>query len=216
MNASDRDPIEPTDRTPEAVVEALIRGNARYVADRLVHPHQSPADRRALTHRHRPIAAVVSCSDARVPPDVIFDQGLGDLFAVRIAGHVVGDDALASVRYAVTELEVPAVVVIGHRACGAVGLALDAVRAGGPLDGPLVRDIVPAVRDAFARAPGGDRTALHDLAVDLHAAATAHRLASDPVLGAAVREGRLAVRAGTYDLAEGRIEGLAQEVPPTA
>ncbi|MEX2502910.1 MAG: carbonic anhydrase [Trueperaceae bacterium] len=212
MNHEDR--IEPTDRTPAAVIEALIAGNARYAAGRLRHPHQAPRDREAQRTRHRPIAAIVACSDARVPPSVVLDQGLGDLFTVRIAGHVVGDDALASVHYAVQALEVPVVLVIGHRSCGAVGLALDALRSGGPTDGPLLRDIAAAARAAIDADPDGDRAAQHDDAVLRHADATAGRLAADRVVRARSRSGLLTVRAGRYDLASGRIEGLEREVAP--
>lgn len=201
-------PLEPRDRTPAAVLEALRAGNARYVGDRLRHPHQGARDREALVAGQRPIAAVVGCSDARVPPSVVLDQGLGDLFAIRVAGHVLGDDVLASAHYAVEELEVPVLLVLGHEGCGAVGLALDAVRDGRADDAPLIRQIAPSARAARSLCAVDPDLDPHDQAVRLHADATADALRADPILARRIADGRLWIGPAVYRMSSGRIDGL--------
>lgn len=200
-------PVEPRDRTPDAVLDALRAGNARFRDGRMRHPHQDAARRTDLVAGQRPIAAVLSCSDSRVPPEAVLDRGLGDLFVVRNAGHVLGDDALASVRYAVVQLGVPVVLVLGHESCGAVGLALDAVRDGGDLGAPLIRSIASSARAAL-EASSGPAEAAHRDAVERHAASTAARLRDDPAIAERIGDGRLRVAAGVYRMESGRIDEL--------
>lgn len=200
-------PVEPAERTPAAVLAALRAGNARYVANRGRHPHQAPDDRAALVRDQRPIAAVLGCSDARVPPSVILDQGLGDLFVVRVAGHVLGDDVVASVRFAVVQLGVPVVLVLGHEGCGAVGLGLDAVRAGGELTAPLIREIAPSARSALD-ACGSDRACALDDAVRRHARGSADALRHDAVLAPRIAGGDLWIGSAVYRMDSGRIDAL--------
>jgi carbonic anhydrase len=204
-------PVEPRDRTPAAVLEALRAGNARYRAGRPHHPHQGAGDREALLAGQRPIAAVVACSDARVPPSVVLDQGLGDLFVIRVAGHVLGENVVASVHYAVEHLGVPVVLVLGHEGCGAVGLAVDAVRDGGDEGVPLVRAIAPSAHEALRRCE--HRDAAHDEAVGLHADATAAALRADPLLARHIAAGELAVAPAVYRMSSGRIDGLEAPTP---
>lgn len=205
--------VEPQERTPAAVLAALRAGNRRYRDGRGRHPHQAADDRAALLEAQRPIAVVLGCSDARVPVSVVLDQGLGDLFVVRVAGHALGDNVLASVHYAVEHLGVPVALVLGHRGCGAVGLTVDALRSGRDLSAPLLRDIAPAARAAWAAYPGdADDEArvrcVHEDAVRRHAERTAARLRTDPVLARRIADGRLQVVPAVYDLASGGIDGL--------
>lgn len=201
-------PVEPAQRTPAAVLAALRAGNARYVANRGRHPHQAPDDRAALVRDQRPIAAVLGCSDARVPPSVILDQGLGDLFVVRVAGHVLGDDVVASVQFAVERLNVPVVLVLGHDGCGAVDLGLDVVRAGGETTAPLIREIAPAARAALAASGTEDRTCVLADAVRRHARATAAALRDDAVLAPLLGTGNLWIGSAVYRMESGRIDAL--------
>lgn len=189
-----------TDASPAAALAALREGNDRFAAGRAAHPRQEPDRRAALRDGQRPFAAVLSCADSRVPPELIFDQGLGDLFAVRVAGHVLGPDVRASLHFAVEELQVPLVVVLGHERCGAVGLAVDALREGGDVSAPLVRDIAPAAR-----------TCLHEEdpvqeAVWEHARVTAGALRNDAGLAPRIAEGALGVHAAVYRFGTGRVE----------
>ena len=193
-------------RSPDAVRAALQAGNARYRDGRGRHPHQAAGDREALIDAQHPLAVVLGCSDARVPVSVVLDQGLGDLFVVRVAGHVLGDNVVASVRYAVQQLGVPFVLVLGHQGCGAVGMALDAVRDGGDVDVPLLRDVAPSARAAWTACDARD--AAHENAVRLHAERTASLLREDPLLAERIADGRLQVVAAVYELASGRIDGL--------
>jgi carbonic anhydrase len=101
-------------------IERLIDGNKRYVNSDLTHPHQSRARLKEISDAQNPFAVVVSCSDSRVPPEIIFDQGLGDLFVIRTAGNVIGDYELASIEYAILKLKCEVVMVMGHEKCGAI------------------------------------------------------------------------------------------------
>jgi carbonic anhydrase len=121
--------------TPAAALERLKEGNARFAADRPAAKDQGTKRRAELARGQRPFAVIITCSDSRVPPETIFDQGLGDLFVIRLAGNVVDTAAVGSVEYAVGHLHVPLVVVLGHEECGAVQAALD----GKPLPGDLGR-----------------------------------------------------------------------------
>lgn len=110
----------------DEALERLLIGNRRYAAMRQVHPRQTMVHRQTLVEGQHPFAAILSCSDSRVPSELIFDQGLGDLFIVRTAGHAVSALVLASLEYAVFALQVPLVMVVGHAQCGAVTSVMEA------------------------------------------------------------------------------------------
>src|SRR5215213_5098780 len=129
---------------PVAAWKALKEGNERFVAGEPLHPSQSVEDRTRLTHGQKPTAVVFGCADSRVAAEIIFDAGLGDMFVVRTAGHVADSAVLGSIEYAVTVLEVPLVVVLGHDSCGAVKATLDALDEG-QVPGGYVRDVVERV-----------------------------------------------------------------------
>ena len=112
-------------QTPSASLQRLVEGNQRYTKDQLLHADHSPDRRDSLLNAQKPFAAILGCSDSRVIPEVIFDQGLGDLFVVRVAGNIVGPIGLDSIDYAVKILGASLIVVIGHESCGAVGAVMD-------------------------------------------------------------------------------------------
>lgn len=125
----------------------LIEGNKRFVEEKPIHANQSVIRRYEVAKGQKPFAVILTCSDSRVPPEIIFDQGLGDLFVIRVAGNVVDDLEIASIEYAVEHLGCNLVVVMGHEYCGAV----DAAVKGGELPGhleKLVAEIEPAVEEA--------------------------------------------------------------------
>ena len=158
----------------------LMAGNRRYVTARLQHPNQTVQRRREVAKGQNPFAAVLSCADSRVPPEVVFDGGLGDLFVVRNAGEVVDDPVTGSIEYAVEHLNVPLVVVMGHQACGAVKAAI----AGQPEAHitSIIEAIAPAV--AEARSKPGDQVAN---TVEANVRLAARKLKqSQPVLAEAV------------------------------
>ncbi len=203
------------------VLEELLAGNERYADDRPTHPHQGRRTRATLTAGQHPLAAVLACSDSRVPPTLVFDQGLGDLFIVRNAGQVLSPDALASLEFAVLELDVPLIVVLAHQACGAIRAAAATFGGDDIPEGHLVQVLAPlspAVAFASRHASDADDLdALADLAGHTHLrmTVTALRLAG-PVIATRVADGRLGVVGLTYELATGITRMLGDHVRPTA
>jgi carbonic anhydrase len=191
---------------PATALKRLMSGNQRFAERRALHPHQTLTYRQALVAEQRPFAAVLSCSDSRVPTELIFDQGLGDLFVVRLAGNVIDEIALASLEFAVSQLKISLIVALGHSRCGAV----QATIAGGDMPGHLshlAAAIQPAVDEARAR--DGD---LLDNAVRINArSAAAQMSARSEILAAAARDGQIKIVAGYYDIAAGTVELLSSE-----
>ncbi|MFJ9247840.1 carbonic anhydrase [Streptomyces sp. NPDC101776] len=133
---------------PDALAE-LLDGNRRYATDHPRHPDESRALRRQLATAQHPFAVIVGCVDSRVPPELVFDQGLGDLLCIRTAGEVLDEAVLASIQYGVAELRIPLVLVLGHERCGAVAATLAHLETGTPVPGHLallVDEIAPAAR----------------------------------------------------------------------
>ncbi|NMB83422.1 MAG: carbonic anhydrase [Ignavibacteria bacterium] len=131
----------------DEALKKLMEGNNRFVEFKQNHPHQNKARLEEVASTQKPFAIIVGCSDSRVPPEIIFDQGMGDLFIIRNAGNVIDDFAMASIEYAVEHLGVRLIVVLGHERCGAV----DATIKGGKLPGHLNRltdEIKPAIQSA--------------------------------------------------------------------
>lgn len=106
--------------TELTALDRLLHGNQRYLSFHSIHPHQTRQRLKEITSEQNPFAIVVSCSDARVPPEIIFDQGLGDLFVIRTAGNIIGDYELASIEYAVQKLKCEVIMILGHDGCGAI------------------------------------------------------------------------------------------------
>lgn len=189
--------------TADEALTRLVTGNERYVKAQMEHPRRGIDRRQELTDGQKPFAIILGCADSRVSPTVAFDQGLGDLFVIRVAGNVVDTTVLGSIEYAAAFLEVPLIVVLGHSSCGAVGAAV----AGGDLPGhlpDLIKIIEPAVKRA--RDAAGD---LLENAIQANAKRVAHELAtSEPVLAGLVSEGKLKVVAAEYYLEDGRVEWL--------
>jgi carbonic anhydrase len=189
----------------------LLAGNQRFVRGELAHPGRRPGDFKPLAEGQTPVAVVVGCADSRVAPEILFDQGVGDLFVVRVAGNVVsgaGGVVKGSIEYAVAELSVPLVLVLGHSQCGAVKAAVKHLDARDALPG-AIRDLVEAIKPAVARIKGmpGDRLAN---AVRANVEAGVARLRTlEPILAPAVREARVKVAGGVYDLSTGTVTMLA-------
>ena len=182
----------------DAAQQTLIDGNKRYVEARMSHPNQTAQRRTEVAKGQHPFAAIVSCSDSRVPPEILFDQGLGDLFIVRLAGNIVDDAALASLEYAVEHLGVKYIMVLGHERCGAVEAAIKGGEAPGHI-GTLVKAIQPAV-DKARNQPGD----LLDNAVRANVTMVVRQLkSSTPILEESVKKGDLTVVGAYYDLDDG-------------
>lgn len=111
---------------PNTTLEKLIEGNKRFAQNKSIHPNLGNELRNALITQQKPFAAILSCSDSRVPVEIIFDAGLGDLFVVRTAGHVLSNEVMGSLEYAIKNLGVKLIMILGHENCGAISVALDA------------------------------------------------------------------------------------------
>jgi carbonic anhydrase len=182
-------------------LKALLEGNRRVVEGRQIHPRQTAARRAEVAGGQSPVAVIVGCSDSRVPPEILFDQGVGDLFVIRTAGNVLDAVGLASVEYAVTHLGVRLVLVLGHTRCGAVGAALE----GGGTKGHLI-SIIEAVGRAVTEVRGveGD---MHDLASRRNVERAVEELKSSaPILSPLVNAGALTVIGSYYDLDTAEVE----------
>ena len=220
--------------SPAEAIPRLKEGNGRYTGGNQQHPHESIEDRRyiatnsyenagmtflgmtaaqaagrraELTKSQHPFAIVVSCSDSRVPPELVFDQGLGDLFVLRVAGNVIDDHSLGSIEYAVNHLAVRLIVVLGHQRCGAVKAAKETIAAKGKA-AAHIQSLVEAIRPAVEATIDGDLEATIEANVkhvvkDLRS--------SMPVLKPKVDSGELQVIGGDYSLDTGAVAFLDEK-----
>jgi len=185
---------------PADALKLLIKGNETFMAGKPARPNQSSRRRREVAGGQTPFAIVVGCSDSRIPPEMVFDRGLGDLFVVRTAGNVLDDAVLGSIEYAVLHLSVRLIVVLGHTSCGAVRAAMDDHPDPGHIP-HLVEAIRPAVEKA--RRMAGD---LYLNAVKANTAGIVHGLRNaPPVLANIARKGTLKVIGAIYHLDSGKV-----------
>jgi len=193
--------------TPQAALDRLMAGNARYVAGNLDAKDFS-AGRAARAKAQYPIASILSCADSRVAPELMFDQAPGDLFVVRIAGNYLNLDALSSLEYGVAVLGTPLVLVLGHSNCGAIKAAIQEIQDPKPLPGHIW-DITNAVRPGIENVVKGGGDGLLERAVDANVGYNVSRVASaQPILAEAVKSGRARVVGGEYELATGKVRLL--------
>ena len=198
----------PTVLTPSQALAKLKQGNARFAEHHQQNPNQGEHRLKELVAGQHPVATLLSCSDSRVPPEIVFDQGLGDLFVVREAGHVADEATLGSIEYAVEHLKTPLIVVMGHGSCGAVTAAVDANHTHKPAEGNIqriVEDITPAVK---AAGDSGSRDSQIARAVTANVKLVMKQIKADPALAEALREGKLKIVGAVYDLHSGSITWL--------
>ena len=208
------DPVESGKAPKHKAVDAtealkrLQEGNARFSAGKSKHPHEASGWRHLLEKGQHPFAVVLGCSDSRVPPELIFDQGFGDLFVVRVAGNVVDTDVTASVEYAIDHLETQLIVVMGHTQCGAVTAALDHFA---DTDGEaaeivsLLYRIEPATIGISNDLPRQQRI---DNAVKRNVELAVRRLSRVPDLRRSLNAGNIKIVGAVYDMHTGKIEIL--------
>jgi len=191
--------------TADAALAELKAGNAHYVAGQYQHPHQTAARQRELATGQNPHCAILTCADSRVPPEIVFDQGLGDIFDVRVAGNVAGDDETASIEYAAEHLHVPLVVVMGHSHCGAVTAALEGGAAPGKLPN-LIEQLRPAVEQS-AHEPGDHL----ENAIRANVVRVVEQLrTAKPLLSELVATGKLRIVGAVYSLETGKVDWLSK------
>lgn len=195
--------------SPDQALEVLKRGNARYVAGSPEHPNQD-FNRREVTASkgQHPIATVLSCSDSRAPVEVLFDQGIGDIFVVRVAGNVANVDEAASIEYSADHLNTPLLVVLGHTQCGAVSAVAENAEVHGNIP-KLVKSIVPAVEKARQRNPKASGEAFLNEAIRANVWQGIEDLFRiSPIVGKRVKEGKLKVVGAIYNIDTGAISWM--------
>jgi carbonic anhydrase len=195
---------------PDEVLRDLLEGNRRFMKGATTNPRRKPEDFTPLAEGQNPVAVIVACADSRVSPEVLFDQGVGDLFVVRVAGNVIsgaGATVKGSIEYAVAELGVSLVLVLGHTQCGAVKAALKHLEARDALPG-AIGELVNTIKPAVARARGQPGDALEN-AIKANVAIGVERLQSlEPILSGPVKQGKVKVVGGVYDLRTGGVTVL--------
>jgi carbonic anhydrase len=190
--------------SPVTAWKALQEGNERFVAGQPAHPSQSIEDRTRLAQSQKPTAVLFGCADSRVAAEIIFDQGLGDMFVVRTAGHVIDSAVLGSIEYAVTVLNVPLIVVLGHDSCGAVQATLAAIDDG-VVPGGYVRDIVERITPSVLQGRHAGLTRVDEFETrHVNDTVTQLRVRSSSI-AERLAAGTVAIVGLTYHLAEGRV-----------
>ncbi len=194
--------------TAEQALQMLTDGNARFVSGDVEHPNQSAERREEVLSGQNPFAIIVGCSDSRIPPEIVFDQGIGDIFVIRTAGQVMDNATLASIEYAVEHLGVPLVIVLGHDGCGAVKATVEGGEAPGHI-GCLVDAILPAVDEVEEEMNETSEDELLDEVIDINVENVVYQLeTSDPILSELVEEGELTIVGARYHLDSGEVEIL--------
>lgn len=189
---------------PVSAWKSLKEGNERFVTGRPEHPSQSVEHRASLANGQTPTVALFGCGDSRVAAELIFDQGLGDMFVVRTAGHVIDSAVLGSIEFAVAVLGVPLIVVLGHDSCGAVKATLAALDDG-DLPGGFVRDVVERVTPSILLGRREGLTRLDEFEARHVVETAAQLLARSSAIAQKVAAAELAIVGATYHLADGQV-----------
>jgi carbonic anhydrase len=194
--------------SPQAALQRLVEGNQRFVNGHAT-ARNTPKRRSELATGQSPFAAILCCADSRVPPETVFDQGLGELFVIRLAGNFLDDNGLASMEYALANLGTPLVYVLGHESCGAVKAALDVRQKNATLPGHLpglVASILPAVDSALVENPVDALAA----SVKANVALNMQRIKNaGPVVAPMVTKGSVLVAGGVYSLDTGKVDAVS-------
>ncbi|GAB6125764.1 carbonic anhydrase [Humidesulfovibrio idahonensis] len=205
--ASSAGPTMPADEA----MKMLKDGNARYAGGASTYPHQG-ADRRAETAKggQHPVATIIGCSDSRAPLEVVFDQGVGDIFVIRVAGNLAGPDELGSIEYGVGHLGTPVVLVLGHTSCGAVTAAVQNAKVHGNIP-TLINQIKPAVAKARSWTPTATGDDLLNKSIKANVWLTMENILRKSVeVREFVKNGQVLLVGGIYDLTTGKVEWLGQ------
>jgi carbonic anhydrase len=189
-----------TTANPQVALKQLLEGNERYTNDKLLHPNRTTARREALTKSQAPFAIILGCSDSRVSPEIIFDQGIGDLFVVRVAGNVVGPIELASVEFSAVTFGSSIILVLGHENCGAVTAVLN----------HQTKDIEPIAVKIEAALQENQKIKFSENplenAIKRNVIAVVKQLRSNDVLSKLIDQKKIEIVGGYYQLASGKVE----------
>lgn len=199
-------PMPPVTNAEEAL-QRLVAGNQRYAANKSIDLDESESRRAELTTGQHPYAMIFSCVDSRVPPELIFDEGLGDLFVIRTAGQVIDSAVLGSLEFGVDELSIPLLMVLGHEGCGAVKATLEAVEANATAPGEI-NFLVEAIRPAIEASEEHEGDHLTN-AVHTNVKLVVEELKQSDILSEAIAAGTLQIVGGIYSLSSGLVEVIA-------
>ncbi|MCX6018640.1 MAG: carbonic anhydrase [Chloroflexi bacterium] len=194
---------KPVTNADEAL-KRLMEGNVRFVSDKTIDPNQTTARRTELAKGQKPFATILSCVDSRVPPEIVFDRGLGDLFVIRTAGQVIDKAVLGSIEFGAAELGIPLIVVMGHEKCGAVKATIETLEKGAKAPGAieyLVEGIAPAVE--AVKGKSGD---MLDNAVQANVDISVATLKKSTILAGLLKAGKIKIVGARYDLDSGKVE----------
>ena len=192
----------------ETVLSRLLAGNKRFVEGRSSHPHLTKGWRHRLVAGQNPIATIIGCSDSRVPPELLFDQGFGDLFVVRVAGTVIDEDVTGSVEYGVDHLATKLVMVIGHEGCGAVTAAFQSAASLQKEPGEI-RGLVAKIQPSIVHADSLEES-IHQ-SVEANVIASVRKLRMTKDLKKAEAEGRTVIVGCVYDLSTGLVRRVGND-----
>lgn len=194
--------VAPGDLTPDQALSRLMKGNERFASGHPRHPNQGAARREVVAGGQHPYAIVLACADSRVGPEVVFDQGVGDIFVVRVAGNIADESGIASMEFATAVLGADVIVVMGHTECGAVNATIGVVTAGQTLPGHLP-SLAAAIRPAVTALPAGGVTL--DAATESNVRHVVNQIrGTKPILADLNSKGSIKVVGGVYDLQSGR------------
>jgi carbonic anhydrase len=204
------------DAAPVSASEAMERlkvGNKRFASGSLPAKRGLGELRGKLTAGQHPFVTFLSCSDSRVPPELVFDQSLGDIFLIRMAGNIVDTDVLGSIEYSLVHLKVPLLYVLGHQKCGAVDAALAEMLGHGGKEPPnidaLIRKIIPGLKGVDLQLPPDKRL---EAGVEANVQWTVKQLQEAPVIKRAL-EGKVGLAAGVYQMGSGEIKMMGEWIP---
>lgn len=184
--------------SPNTNLKNLIQGNKRFVQGKLDHPNRTPESRKATIAQQMPFAVIVACSDSRVAPEIIFDQGIGDLFVVRVAGNVIGSIEYESIEYAVEHLKSNIIIVLGHQNCGAVAAVVEKQDG----DIPAISELIePSVKKSRKMRTSN----LLKTSIELNAENMKNVLSKKPDFKQLVKNGSLEIKSAYYDLEKGTV-----------
>jgi carbonic anhydrase len=196
--------VRPTNA--EKALHELVAGNRRWRTYHQQHPDETPALRHTLTSSQQPFAVILGCIDSRVPPELVFDQGLGDLMTVRSAGEVLDEAVLGSIAYGALELDIPLIMVLGHQSCGAIKAAVQADETDEELPAHI-QYLADQISPAIDRSKEGD--ARIDATIDANVAMVRSRLAAESDLAAKVDAGELLIVGARYELTSQLVHRVA-------
>lgn len=183
--------------------QLLVDGNKRFVSGKVLTKNITDSRKKELASKgQHPFAVVVSCSDSRVPPEVVFDEGIGDIFVVRDAGNVIDPAILGSIEYGAEHLKAPLIVVLGHESCGAVKATVDGGEAPGSI-GSIVENIKPSLEKA--KSTGATGASLYEKTSDENIKSSVATIEKSPIIKKLIEEGKVKIVGAKYHIETGEV-----------